>query len=182
MSHGGGMSHGGMNHGGHSGSLQGGYSGGRQYGGYSGSGLSIRIGSPYGGGIGYSSGYGSLSGLGGFGPGYSSYGRSSYGRSSYGYGLGYSPYSSYGGLYGSYAPYNAAPYYSARPSLNYYSRVPAYSYPVPRVVIVPSYSSQLSAGQHYSAQSPPVAGPGSDLRPGMVLPDGAVVVSVEPIK
>ena len=117
-------------------------------------------------------GYGG--GLGGIGIGYGGYGLGGYsgfgGYGGYGgYGnYGNSGYSSYSG-YGSYAPQ----YYSARPTANVYI-APTYGYAQPQVYNIQGYSTQMPTQVNPSA-------PGSDLRPGMVLPDGAIVTSVGPI-
>ena len=132
------------------------------YGGYSGIGI-------YGLG-----GYG----LGGYGLGYSGFGN--YG-SPYGYG--------YGSGYGSGIGYSN--YYSARPSTYY---PPTYSpnyvipqYPVLRpgqYTVMPSStvaSRMVSPQTTSNVYSGPVSAEGQptgELRPGMVLPDGAIVVSV----
>ena len=124
-------------------------------------------GSHYGGS--HYGGYGG--GLGGIGIGYGGYGLGGYsGFGGYGgYGnYGNSGYSSYSG-YGSYAPQ----YYSARPTANVYI-APTYGYAQPQVYNIQGYSTQMPTQVNPSA-------PGSDLRPGMVLPDGAIVTSVGPI-
>ena len=115
-------------------------------------------GSHYGGS--HYGGYGG--GLGGIGIGYGGYGLGGYGN------YGNSGYSSYSG-YGSYAPQ----YYSARPTANVYI-APTYGYAQPQVYNIQGYSTQMPTQVNPSA-------PGSDLRPGMVLPDGAIVTSVGPI-
>ena len=133
------------------------------YGGYSGVGI-------YGLG-----GYG----LGGYGPGYSGLGNYS---SPYGYGYG----SGYGSGIG-YSNYN-----SARQSTYY---APAYSsnyvmpqYPVLRpsqYTVMPSSTvaswmvSPQTSSNVYSGAVSAEGQPTGDLRPGMVLPDGAIVVSVD---
>ncbi len=139
----------------HGGSHHGGYGGG--YGG----GIGIGIGSYGLGGLGYS-GFGGYGGL-----GYSSL---SLGYGNYG---GYSPYSSYGSSYSGYGSY-APQFYSARPAASIYI-APAYSYAQPQTYRVQGYSTQMPAQVQPSAA-------GSDLRPGMVLPDGAIVTSVGPIR
>jgi hypothetical protein len=147
----------------HMGGMGGGsmHHGGSHYGGYGGGfgGIGIGIGSYGLGGFGYS-GFGGYGGL-----GYSSLSLGYGGYGNYGY-SGYSPYSSYG----SYAPQ----YYSARPVTSVYI-APTYSYAQPQAYSVQGYSTQMPAQVNPSA-------PGSDLRPGMVLPDGAVVTSVGPIQ
>ena len=121
-------------------------------------------GSHYGGS--HYGGYGG--GLGGIGIGYGGYGLGGYsGLGGYG-NYGNSGYSSYSG-YGSYAPQ----YYSARPTANVYI-APTYGYAQPQVYNIQGYSTQMPTQVNPSA-------PGSDLRPGMVLPDGAIVTSVGPI-
>lgn len=139
-------------------SYYGGYGG---FGGYGLGGISIGIGSYPGFGInsGYG-GYGSSYGYGGSRLGYSSLGYSGLGYS----GLGYSNY------------------YSAQPS-TYYS--PSYSssyvspqYVAPYVVSRPSVTVQQRNPNVYSGPMSADGQPTGDLRPGMVLPDGSVVVSV----
>ena len=119
---------------------------------------------------GISLGYGGY-GLGGY-SGFGGYGGLGYSSLALGYGgygnYGNSGYSSYSG-YGSYAPQ----YYSARPTANVYI-APTYGYAQPQVYNVQGYSTQMPIQVNPSA-------PGSDLRPGMVLPDGAIVTSVGPI-
>ena len=161
--HGGG--HSGGHAGGHTGSQTGGmhagggshYSGHSHHGGYGGGyglgGISIGIGGFSGFG-GYS-GFGVNSGFGGYG---SPYGYGGYG-SSYGYGgsrLGYSNY------------------YSARPSVYYSPNVVSRS----SMVVVPSVNVPRSNSNVYTGPMSADGQPTGELRPGMVLPDGAIVVSV----
>lgn len=138
---------------------------GANYGGYYQPGLSLSISSGFGyaglgyGGLGYySSGYGT--GYGGLG------------YNTYGYSWGY-PYSS---SYGSYGPS--------------YSNVYSYPQPYYQPYINPSgVTSGYQAGYGTFTQPPTVGNNAggqplpstSDLRPGMVLPDGATVISVGPI-
>jgi len=157
-----------MHHGGMGGGVY--HGGSHHYGGYGGYGGfgSYGLGGLGYGGLGYSGlGYGGL-GYSGLGySGYGGYGGLGYSRLALGYGSGYGTgYSAYSG-YGSYAPQ----FYS-RPAANVYV-APAYSYAQPQTYRVQGYSTQMP-------QVNPSA-PGSDLRPGMVLPDGAVVTSVGPI-
>ncbi len=148
-----------QHHGGHSGS---GHMGGSHHSGMGGGGHHHHHHSSFGGYGGFGNSGLSI-GLGYGGLGYGGYG-----------GLGYSGYGSSYGL--------GRSYYSSRPAISSYAS-PSYSYPVPQL----SYSSRATApsvtysqGSTYSSQSNPE--PSSDLRPGMVLPDGSIVVSVEPIK
>jgi hypothetical protein len=118
-------------------------------------------------GLGYSSGYG-LGGMGYGGPAYNSL---NYGIGGLGYGTNLGVYD--------YAPYSSSSIYVA-PS---YSVVPGATYPrssqpgrtatnsVPRV-----YASPAPTGGQRTGSLP------NDLRPGMVLPDGAVVTSVGPLR
>lgn len=146
-------------HGGHGGHSGGGHSGG----GYSGGG---HMGSSHhsthhhsGVGIGYGGfGYG---GFGYGGIGYGGFGYSGFGMSSGPYGYGYGFGSPYGYPYGSI-------------------RIPAYSYSAPRYYSRPGYYAPSSPSVVVSRPAPNVWDGVSDLRPGMVLPDGAVVVSVGP--
>ena len=138
----------------------GGHTGGMHHGGMSGG--------VHHGGSHHYGGYGGYGGLGGFGYGLGGLGYSGFGGygglgySSYGLGYGYG--SGYGtGYYSSYGSY-APQYYSARPVASVYV-APTYSYAQPQM----------------RAQVVNPATPGSDLRPGMVLPDGAIVTSVGPI-
>ena len=156
---------GGSNHSGHS-SHYGGYGGGFGgvgIGGYSGLGYSSFGGY---GGYGYPYGY-SNSRLGYSGMGYSNLGYSNLGYS----GLGYSTYSSARpSVY--YSPSNSQAFVSPQMTNQYYSASPT-------TVVVPSVQ------RNSNVYSGPVAADGSlsgELRPGMVLPDGAVVVSVGPTK
>lgn len=146
-----------------------------------GHGVSVSIGGyPYGYGIGYGYGYRGLSyrGFGGYGLG-------GYGYSSFGY-----PYSGYVSAYRGYSPY-----YSSRVvGLNYYAR-PAYVY-VPTDTYRSGYRYGVAQSSYTVPSDPtetlqqPSADAASsdansqlpaDLRPGMVLPDGARVISVDPI-
>lgn len=169
---GGGHAGGGHTGGGHVGGMGGGsmHHGGSHHGGYGGGygsnfgGIGIGFGSYGLGGLGYS-GFGGYGGL-----GYSSLALGYGGYGNYG---GYSPYSGYGSSYSGYGSY-APRYYSARPIASVYI-APAYSYSQPQTYRVQGYSTQMQAHVQPSA-------PGSDLRPGMVLPDGAIVTSVGPIQ
>ncbi len=154
MHHAGGSMTGGSHHGGStSGSHH--HGGGSYYGGFGGVGI---------GGFGYP-----------YGVGYSSFGLSSpyYGRSYSNSGLGYSNYG-----------YSARPSYSA-PVYNYYTTPsPTYYYqPTPY-----NNSGYSNSGYSASYSNVPAASasvtlnpdgtPAGELRPGMVLPDGAIVISV----
>ena len=44
-----------------------------------------------------------------------------------------------------------------------------------------SYTGEARSGSRYSTQAPRVSAAASDLRPGMVLPDGSTVISVGPL-
>lgn len=170
--------HGGGHGGGHSGGHGGGHAGavhsggGSHYSGHSNFGGYGNYGG-YGGGYGRSGisigigsypGFGVNSGFGGYGSSYG-YGGSRLGYSNQGYsGLGYSNN------------------YSAQPSV-YYS--PSYSsgyvspqYVAPYVVSRPRVNVQQSNPNVYSGPMSADGQPTGDLRPGMVLPDGAIVVSV----
>lgn len=158
-------------HGHHGGGISaGGYSGGHHHhhgGGFYGGGL-------YGSSFGYGSGlYGSSFG--------SSFG---YGSGLYGSSFGYGGYNSYPGYYSnprvrSYGVYSApiviAPrYYSASPFNSYGVVVPQQS------VAMPVYPAPAAVAPSTGAQT---GGPyQGELRPGMVLPDGAVVISVDPLR
>ena len=130
--------------------------GGSYYGrGFSRGGLSISIGG------GYPYRYG---GLGYRGIGYRGIG---YGGLGYGYGaIGY-PYSGF-------SAYRATvPYYPTVRSLPYgYAARPAYR-------VAPATGYVYPDRRRYSSAKPAV--PSSDLRPGMVLPDGSRVLSVQPL-
>ena len=118
-------------------------------------------------GLGYSSSYG----LGGMGYGGTAYNRLNYGIGGLGYGSSLGVYD--------YPPYSSSSIYVAAS----YSVVPGSNYSrtsqpgrtatnsVPRV-----YASPAPAGGQRNASLP------NDLRPGMVLPDGAVVTSVGPLR
>ena len=156
------------------------------YGGYYGHrplgrGVSVSIGGyPYGYGVGYGYGYRGLSyrGFGGYGLG-------GYGYSSFGY-----PYSGYVSAYRGYSPY-----YSSRVmGVGYYARpasvyVPsdAYRLGYRDGVAQSSYAAPLDSGENSRQPLSAAASLDSDsqlpadLRPGMVLPDGARVISVDPI-
>ena len=158
-------------HGHHGGGISaGGYSGGHHHhhgGGFYGGGL-------YGSSFGYGSGlYGSSFG--------SSFG---YGSGLYGSSFGYGGYNSYPGYYSiprvrSYGVYSApiviAPrYYSASPFNSYGVVVPQ------QRVAMPVYPAPAAVAPSTGAQT---GGPyQGELRPGMVLPDGAVVISVDPLR
>ncbi|MCA9185446.1 MAG: hypothetical protein R3E01_07445 [Pirellulaceae bacterium] len=167
-------------------------SGGRDYRGggssYNRGGFSISI-----GGFGYPYGYG-YSGIGIYGaaPSYRYFGTypGNY-YPSYGYGYGYGP-SYYGSgssvivVYGAtpssrttyYSPpapgYGDATVYSTSP---YTSVAPGGSIANP-VVSNPAIPNPMSSSPPTNSQAPPQP---TDLRPGMVLPDGSVVVSVDSV-
>ena len=180
-------------HGHHGGGISvGGYSGGHHHhsGGFYGG--SFYGGGLYGSSIGYGCGlYGSSfgygSGLYGSSLGYRGglYG-SSFGYASglYGSSFGYGGYNTYPGYYSnprvrSYGVYSApiviAPrYYSASPFNSYGVVVPQQS------VAMPVYPAPAAVAPSTGAQT---GGPyQGELRPGMVLPDGAVVISVDPLR
>jgi len=119
------------------------------------SGVYLRFGSPLGyGGTGYGGwGYG---GFGYGGLGYSSAQR-------YGY-----PSYRYGNSYNTYRPYTATPRYP-----------PQYIYVQPSVAL--EVPAQAAYAKPQAQPSTKVVDPSAQLRPGMVLPDGAIVVSVDPI-
>ena len=154
----------------------GGHSGGHTGGGHVGGGAHHGGHHYSGGGIGVGIGYGGL-GYGGLGYGGIGYGGIGYGGMGYG-GMGYSGFGMstlpYGYRYG-------APYGYSMPSYRY----SAPGYGAPRYSS-PSYSSRgytapsYSSGVVVQAQSSKVWDGVSDLKPGMVLPDGAIVVSVGP--
>jgi hypothetical protein len=165
---GGGGHHSGGHHGGHGGYGHAGYGHvghraniGRHYGGYGGGygfsrgGLSISIGG------GYPYRYGGL--------GYRGIGYRSIGYRGFGYGYG-----AIGNPYSVYSPYRAlGPNYSAVRSLPYgYAARPAYR-------VEPATDYVYPDRRRYSAAKPVV--PSSNLRPGMVLPDGSRVLSVQPL-
>ena len=94
-----------------------------------------------------------------------------------GFGIGYG---GLGGFRMSSFPYGGYPYGS---SLGYSSG--AYRYPAPSYYSAPSYSTPIYSQPAYSNQvissRPSNVWDGvSDLKPGMVLADGAIVVSVGP--
>lgn len=99
----------------------------------------------------------------------------------FGVGLGGYPYGGmgYGGIGMSTLPYGyryGAPYGYSLPTYRYSvpgTQVPSYRYSAP------SYSA-TSSRITSSVNSPRVWDGVSDLKPGMVLPDGAIVVSVSP--
>jgi hypothetical protein len=169
--HGGGAGMGGGHHhgGGYSGGHYhgGGYSGGHYHGGYGGG---YYGGGYYGGlgGIGLSYGLG----YGGLGYGLGTYGYSSYplGYGSYGLGYGSSYYRSplYGSMYTSPLNYGYGTTVYASPRVY----APARTYSAARVV------NQAPASNVYQGGVDDKGQPVGELRPGMVLPDGAVVVSV----
>ncbi len=188
--HGGGHAGGGHAGGGHAG---GGHAGGGHVGGGS-MGSSHHMGSVggvhhNGGSTHHYGGYGGYSGMGIYGLG--GYGLGGYGLG--GYGLGYSGFGNYGSPYGSGygSGVGYSNYYSARPSTYY---APTYSpnyvmphYPVLRpsqYTVMPSStvaSRMVSPQTSSNVYSGPVSAEGQptgDLRPGMVLPDGAIVVSI----
>ncbi len=183
--HGGPSQHGGYHHGGG----YGGHYGGFGYGGFGYGGPGF--GGPGFGGPGFGGpGFGGLGfgGLGFGGLGYGGLGYSGLGLSfntyDLGYGgLGYSAsrfaYPSYGGYYGSGYGYNlllpATPY-------DLYG-VPGYGYAAPPVA---KYSAPDDPGAAPYAAASPIkvdpSDPALELRPGMVLPDGSRVISVDPVK
>ena len=95
--------------------------------------------------------------------GYGGWGYNGWGYSS-GYPYGY-PSTGYGSYYHTNRPYYATP-----------------SYPQQYLYVQPNLAPEVLVPQVYAKpQAPPptaVADPNAELRPGMVLPDGAVVVSV----
>jgi len=102
-------------------------------------------------------------------------------------GLGYS--SRYGSLNPTYryaTPYSNYGYSNYSSPYSYYQATPGYSANAATVYNNNVYSNavpQASQSPNYSVQSPPQPVTStSDLRPGMVLPDGAVVISVGPLK
>ena len=113
-------------------------------------------------------------GLGGFGYPYGGLGYSNYGLGYSNYGRGYS---NYGLGYSNYG-YYAQPSYST-PVYNYYSNSQASSYQDP-YQYSSGYSSVPTASQRVTLNADGT--PSGDLRPGMVLPDGAIVVSVGPYR
>ncbi|MCA9191585.1 MAG: hypothetical protein KDB03_07480 [Planctomycetales bacterium] len=167
---------------GHSGShgFSGGYTGGHShsnYGGRGGVSIGIGLGSALGGyGLGYGSlGYGSYSGL-----GYSGYRGPSYGM--YGSGISLSIGPSYYGssrLYSNYYSVPATGAYLYNPPVVYTAPTTAYSYAAPTAVVVPQ--SNVVPNTNYSVARPTVGNTAGELRPGMVLEDGATVISVQPI-
>ncbi len=162
--HGGGMHHsgGGMHHSGggmhHSGGSIGG--GTHHHGGYYGGNSYYRGGSYGYGGIGIGIGLGSLGyGSSYYGNSYNSYPRS-YGNSYYG--------NSYGNSYGN--PYYGNSSYGTYSSPQYYRSSPV-------------YSTQINTAPAAVVSQPVMGNPlNGELRPGMVLPDGAVVISVDPVR
>ena len=86
-----------------------------------------------------------------------------------------SPYGGYG--YSVYSPYRAyRPYYPSRTGLWLgYSGTPAYDYLYDRA---PARGYVYPQPQRYRAAKPAV--PSAELRPGMILPDGSRVISVDP--
>jgi len=185
---------------GHPGGYAGGYSGGHSMGGthmgrgIRGSGYSYGgFGGGYGIGIGGYSGFGGRSGFGvnsGFG-GYSGFGVNS-GFGGYGPNYGYGSNYGYGGSRLGYSGlgYSNLGYsnsYFARPSINY-SRLYSSGYASPHyltpyasgynVQMAPSINVPVRNSNVYSGPMSSDGQPTGDLRPGMVLPDGAVVVSV----
>lgn len=127
----------------------------------------------------------------GIGVGYGGFGYPGFGYSSFGYpGFG-SPFYGYGGYPGyGYSGYRG--YYARRP-VYVYPPAPRYTSPrrtVGRVYVTPAPGAYVASGGYVAApvrQAQPSAyraevnaqgEPVGELRPGMVLPDGAVVVSV----
>lgn len=153
-----------QHHGGHSGHMGSGHVGGAHHSTHHHSGGLGYSGFGYGG-IGYGGiGYGGI-GYGGIGPtgfGFGGFGANPF---PYGYGYGYSsPYVA-GYRYGS-------PYGYSSPSLRvqtYRNVVPSSMYPRASSVVVSRRNSNVWDGV-------------SDLKPGMVLSDGAIVVSVGPTR
>ncbi len=88
-------------------------------------------------------------------------------------------YGGYGSLYPRYPYYgNSGSIYSTQPYYQYgYNQVPATTYVQPGSSQL--YSPIAPSDQRYSAAKP--VSPTSDLRPGMVLPDGSTVISVGPL-
>lgn len=177
--------HSGSHSGGHMGSGGGhhhtgggsGHYGGSHYGGFGASGIGLSFGAGYSSfgypGLGYSNfGVGPSLGYSNFGVGPSL----GYGTFGVGPSLGYSNfgYSNYG-----YVP--RAVYVA--PAYNYSSsRAPAVQYQS-TTQLVPSYARSGYSSMRPSSALPPVTlnadgTPKGELRPGMVLPDGAIVVSV----
>lgn len=129
-------------------------------------------------------GYGGYGAHGGY-SGYGGYGAYS-GHSAYGYG-------SNSGRLRAYTPYNGnlpsySPYMGSVFGYQDYSRSnSALPYSQPRRSLPPQSNSTANSARSHSAKSssaqpPRVVSSSSDLRPGMVLPDGAVVISVAPVK
>ncbi len=156
----------GHGHGGHHGGFSSSFYGGNYGRGHSGFSISIGGGYPFG--------------FGGFGFG----GLGGYGYGGYGY-----PYSSYSSLYRGYSPYYSSSglgYYRT-PSYRYvpadpyqsgyrYGTAPAASYGVPGYSS--EYAHQPSNDPNSSAENWESS---SDLRPGMILPDGSTVISIGPV-
>ena len=184
--------HGGHHGGGHHG---GGHHGGGHYGGgHHGGGHHHHHDHGHFGGYGFGSGFygGNLYSGSGFsisiGGGYP-YGHSGFGYGSLGYGGISDSYYRYPAT--GYSPiYRGSTYYgSAYPDFSY-DTAPAYggsTYPYGTAIEpqygVPGYSSEF---QHQPVAEPPysvgrVDPSSSDLRPGMVLPDGSTVVSIGPL-
>lgn len=167
----GGGGYGGGGHGGHH--MSGGYTGhgrGGQHGHRSSRGVYI--------------GFGSSFGLGGYG--YSGFGYSGYGGRGYGYGyspIGYGGYGWYGGFGGYGGGSYSAPYRSfyATPGYTSYYAVPRYIYVQPSTANYRSVPGTPANAGPQAQSTTTVTNPSGELRPGMVLPDGAVVVSVDPI-
>jgi hypothetical protein len=158
--------YGGGHHGGHHGGYSGHRSyGGRHYGGYRYGGSQFG----YGGyGLGYSRGGFNISIGGGYPYRYGGFGYR-------GIGYGY-PYRSYG--FAAYSPYPAyRPYYPSSVGIPLgYAAVPSYGYAYDRA---PAAGYVYPEQERYRAAKP--AAPSSELRPGMILPDGSRVISVGPL-
>lgn len=188
---------------GHSGGHSGGNSGGHSGGGGAGTGASGHNGShhahsggmQHSGGMHHSNSYGGVRGFGVTSFGYSGFGVPSYGFSQFGvpsYGFNNFGYNNIGiGIGPSTYPYNTSRYYPT-PSVPYYSpSTPSYipnsgrSYPQRRgsatLYIPPNTkldTSSPSTPQKYTGPMSADGQPTGELKPGMVLPDGSIVVSV----
>jgi hypothetical protein len=189
--HGGGGHGGGGHGGGHSGGHMGGHSGGGHVGHSGHSGMHSGGVSHHSGHSGHSGHYGVYSGYGGYG-GYGGLGIGGIGYSGFGYGFG-SPigygssrlgYSNYGYSNYGYNGYSAArPVYSTYVTPTYVNPTyvtPNYSTPyvVSRPAVVASPTMQETSSNVYTGGVAADGSPTGDLRPGMVLPDGSIVVSV----
>lgn len=143
-------------------------------------------------------GYGGLN-YNGLGYGYGGLGHGGLGYGGMTYGLGGSVYGSYppaSQVYGSTTPYSYIVPYGSTYQVAPYGSAQPYSYVLPpspqpsrSIQVAPNRNTQSQAAnnrQPYQAQSStqpqrfaPVP---NDLRPGMVLPDGAIVTSVGPLQ